>query len=145
MNTKKVNKIPHSQIRRIMENIIVKSISKKAILKLEELLINEIKKLCKNAKKIMILKKVKTLKPDFFEFELFGKINETSKKISKEPIKRLIHKEKIERIGGMSTEKLINRIVKLIKDITREADLFSDSEGMKTIKERHIEYGYRIL
>ena len=141
MNERRQNLIPHSQIKRIVNEETNKYIGDKAISEIENLLILGIKTCCQEAKKIMGYKDKITLKPDYLEFEVIGNQIEIGRKISLAPIKRLIRAEEIERVNNDAVRKIINRLVKLIKDITREASLFSDHEGMVTIKTRHIKYG----
>lgn len=135
------NDIPHAQIRRIMDNETKRNISKSSIIEVEKILVKKIKLMCEEAKRIMNYKKIITLFPDDLEYKIIGNIEETNKIFSFEPIKRIIRNTGIKRINPDSVKKIINKIVKLVKDLTREGDLFSQSEGMKTIKGDHIRHG----
>lgn len=140
MTAKKQNLIPHAQIRRLMREMTNRNISDKAVIEVERFLLLKIQSYCKEAKKIMGYKKRKSLFPEDLEFKIYGNIGETNKKISLASIKRIIRRENIQLIRNGSTEKIINRLVKLIRDISREADITSESAGMKTIKKNHIKH-----
>lgn len=131
--------IPFAQIRRIMKNTPTpQDISKGAVEEMEEVIISEINKCCSKAKKIMGYKNVLTIQPEFLDFDVKD-LHEAD--LAKAPIDRLIRATGIMRIGEGTINKFIKYFNKIIKDITREAEIFSLTEGKKTIMKRHVKYG----
>lgn len=89
----------------------------------------------------MNYKNIITLYPEDLEFEIIGDLNETNKMFSFATVKRILRGNEIERINPDSVKKIMNKLVKLIKELTREGDLLSQSEGKSTIQKHHISQG----
>ncbi len=136
-------KIPHRQIRNIMKTLTKYDISEKAISLVEKYIIQEVEKISIAVADLMDFKGVKTLKKEILERIIIEDFGESEDILQRAPIKRLIKENKgIYRVPDNVVEIFKALICSFIRNITNEAIKFVKHAGLRTIKDRHIEYAH---